>query len=250
MLSIFENLFPPEAVSHVTPYKFCEKFSVTALAESRLNIAGELSEEDNIQGDLFKQIVDGSVIEGQFKGRNVFEFRCNAAHVFASNYLPKSRDCSSGFSRRWIILSFNRVVPIEERIIGLGDKIAAQESASIVAWAMKAIPELIKRKDYTLPESHFRMINTMREEQDSFFAWMQSGDSSPRLCQQESVLIQQLYENYSKAAYNELSTKPIGQRKFWSRLKELALTSNLFTVTPSCVLGLTLDQNKGERLQF
>lgn len=251
LLSIFENLFPPEAVSHVTPYKFAEKFSVTALSESRLNIAGELSEDSNIQGDLFKQITDGSVVEGQYKGRQVFNFRCIAAHVFASNYLPKSKDCSTGFSRRWAILSFNRVVPLEERIIDLGNKISAEESASIVAWAIDAIPKLIENKDYHLPPSHYEMVTAMREESDNFFQYMNSGTmSSPRLCAGESILISELYEKYSNCAYSELNTRPIGQRKFFSRLKELALTSRLFSVTMSSVLGLTLDPNKGEPLRF
>ena len=252
MLSIFQNLFPKEAVSFVSPYKFGEKFSVTELSESRLNIAGELSEDGNIPGDLFKQIVSGETIQGEYKGRQIFNFRCSAAHVFASNYLPKSKDCSTGFSRRWIILSFNKVVPTEDRIIDLGNKISAAESPSIIAWAMKALEGLEQNHDYHLPPSHYDMVDTMRGEIDSFFSFLVSSNSndSPRLYKEGSVLLTELYEKYSAYCYKELNTKAVGFRKFYNRLSEMSQTFKSFAISQSCVTGITLDQTKGERFQI
>lgn len=251
LLKIVQSLLPEDALSYVTPYNFNDKFAITELSRSLLNVAGELSESSNIPGDVFKSVLAGETMTGQYKGRPLFAFECHAAHWFASNHLPKSKDCSSGMMRRWAILQFSRVIPNEDKILNLGERIAAEERESIVAWAISGIHGLLENKDYHLPKSHFEALVNMQESSDSVFFYLSSkSESSPKLCQSESVIIRALFEKYSNFCYSELSVKPVGFRKFFMRLKELSLTSKLFSVGPLSVSGLTLDSDKGEDLDL
>lgn len=153
--------------------------------------------------------------------------------------------------RRWAILQFSRVIPNEDKILNLGERIASEERESIVAWAISGLSGLLKNKDYHLPKSHFEAIVSMQESSDSVFFYLSSkSESSPKLCQSESVIIRALFEKYSSFCYSELSVKPVGFRKFFMRLKELSLTSKLFSVGPLSVSGLTLDSDKGDALDL
>lgn len=250
MLKIVQSLLPEEALSYVTPYNFNDKFAITELSRSLLNVAGELSETSNIPGDVFKSVLAGETITGQYKGRPLFAFDCKAAHWFASNHLPMSKDSTSGYFRRWCVLQFTKIVPNEDKILNLGERIAAEERDSIVAWAVAAVPELIKNKDYHLPKSHFEAVTSMQEGNDSVFAWAGSRtQNSPRVSQKKSVLLRTLYEKYSEFCYSDLSVKPVGFRKFFMRLRELALVTKRFSTDSLSAVGLTMDED-GEPLDL
>ena len=111
-------------------------------------------------------------ITAQFKGGQLFKFRPKAAHWFASNYLPKSSDVTGGFSRRWLILSFNRVVAPGDIIRNLDAEIVYHELDAIVAWALEAMPDLIKRGTFTYPKSHFERLEDMRLSISTVRQWM------------------------------------------------------------------------------
>lgn len=245
LLTIIRRLLPPEIVSVVSPYNFTDKFMVTELSNSVLNLCGELREDDTVAGDTFKQVIDGSPMQGQYKGRPIFNFTPKATHWFASNYLPKSKDSSEGFNRRWVILSFNRIVPDSEKIRGLGDIIVAEEREAITAWCIGAMAELNSASDYDLPDSHYKYINSMTAENDSVFFYLTSEEEGPRAYEKGEILLQKLYETYRTFCYGKVGARPVGLRKFLARLSELAIIFG-FSVDNSKVVGLTLDREKGK----
>lgn len=246
LLSIIRRLLPPDIISYVTPYDFVDKFKVTELSTSVLNVCGELKEDDTITGDKFKQIIDGSPLQGQYKGRAIFNFMPACAHWFASNYLPKSKDSSEGFNRRWVILSFNRIVPEEEKIRDLGELISAEERESIASWIIGAMAELHSLSDYSLPPSHWKLVDQMSADNDSVIFFLTAEQGSVRLSK-ETTPIQKLYDSYRTNCYNQLGGRPVGLRKFIMRLSELGLIYG-FSLDSSNVYGLTLS-GEGVRLQ-
>lgn len=244
LLTIIRRLLPPEIVSVVSPYNFTDKFMITELSTSVLNICGELREDDMVSGDTFKQVIDGSPMQGQYKGKPIFNFMPKATHWFASNYLPRSRDASEGFNRRWVILSFNRIVPDSEKIRGLGDIIVAEEREAIASWCIGAMAELNSASDYDLPESHYKLINSMTAENDSVFFYLTSEEEGPRAYEKGEILLQKLFETYRTFCYGKVGAKPVGLRRFLARLNELAIIFGL-SVDNSKVYGLTLEREKG-----
>ena len=243
LLTIIRRLLPPEVVSVVSPYAFSDKFRVTELSTSVLNICGELSEDELLPGDIFKQVVDGSLLQGQYKGKPIFNFNPKATHWYCGNYLPKTKDGSEGFNRRWVILQFNRIVPENEKIRGLGDIIVAEEREAITAWCIGAMAELNSASDYFLPMSHFKLVNQMTADNDSIFFYLTS-DEGPRIYPKGEIQLQNLYETYRTFCYGNIGARPVGLRKFYAKLSELALIFG-FTVKDSKVVGLTMDRGIG-----
>jgi P4 family phage/plasmid primase-like protien len=175
-LEVLRAMMPPRAVSSVPPQKWGERFQMGSMIGKTLNVCGELPEETVIDGDKFKEVVEGTTQNIEFKGQDAFDFVPIASHWFASNHLPRSRDTSRGFVRRWLVLEFGRVVPLEERQVNFHKILISQEREAIAAWAVQGLSRLMAQKDYTQPESHLKRLNQIRRANNSVVAWIQSND--------------------------------------------------------------------------
>lgn len=248
LLEITKRLLPPQVVSYVTPYKFDDKFEVTELSKSLMNVCGELHESQPIPGAQFKSIIDGSSLNGQYKGRDIFDFTPVATHWFASNYLPKTRDTSEGFNRRWLILTFNHAVQKKDKVRNIGEIIVAEEREAIAAWVISCARELSEQKDYTLPMSHRRIIREMAGENDSIFFFLTS-EAGPRKLETEieTIQVNSIYEKYVSFCCATTRAKPAGLRLFLRRLTELGNFMG-FKVDGLMVNGLTMDRGRGVAL--
>ena len=175
-LEVLKAMMPPSSRSSVPPTLWNERFQLSAMIGKTLNVCGELPEEATIDGRAFKEVVEGTGQHTEFKGKDGFEFVPIAAHWFASNHLPRSRDTSGGFVRRWLILDFNRIVSQDERIINFHEIIIAEEREAIAAWAVQGLQRLIDQREYTLPSSHHARINQVLRANNSVAAFLQSSD--------------------------------------------------------------------------
>lgn len=175
-LEVLRTMMPPAAQCSVPPTLWGERFQLTPMVGKSLNICGELPEEAAISGEVFKQIVEGDVRSTEYKGRDIFDFRPEAAHWFGSNHLPRTRDTSRGFTRRWQIFDFMRVVPQHEKVIDFYRVLVAEEREAIAAWAVQGIKRLMEQRDYTQPASHLRRLNQVARSNNSVLAFLQSSD--------------------------------------------------------------------------
>lgn len=246
LMTIVRKLLPKEVVSVVSPYDFADKFKVTMLCDARLNVCGELKNKGKIPADIFKQITDGEMLQGQYKNGQIFYFSPKATHWFASNYLPNSTDGSEGFNRRWVFLSFNRIVPTSEKVRDLGDIIVAEERAAIAAWAIGCVASLNGKSDFDLPPSHYDLVDKMHAENDSLFFYLTSDkEGCPRRKCGSSVPIRKLYENYQSFCYTMGVAQRVTGQQFVNKLNELGVICG-FSINSSEVESITLAAGDGE----
>ncbi|MGH6957849.1 MAG: DNA primase family protein, partial [Caulobacteraceae bacterium] len=174
LMDIMRGLVPSDACSNVSPHDWQDRFLPTEMVGKLVNFCGEISETKAIDGDVFKMIVEGAEINGQFKGRDIFKFRPTCAQWFAANHLPRTRDTSAGFTRRWLFFTFNKVCPPELTRINLAKEILAEEREAIVSWAIPAIIDVIRRQKYTLPPSHEDQIKEISTLNNSVLSFLKS----------------------------------------------------------------------------
>lgn len=132
---ILERAFPAAAVGAVSPASWGHEYHVATLAGKRLNVVGELSDDAPIPAASFKNVTGQNLVAGRHPTHRPFSFRCQAAHVFASNVLPPTTDRSEAFYRRWRVLRFANTVPAERVDPDLFDKIIAHEMPGVLAQA-------------------------------------------------------------------------------------------------------------------
>lgn len=236
VLTIAQSLVPDNAKSFVPPNEWADKFMPTQMNEKLINVCGELSENKRIDGQRFKDIVDGAEMSGQHKGRDIFNFRPMCTHWFASNHTPKTSDSSEGFNRRWLILEFNKPVAPEKRKLGIGDIIVAEEREAIAAWAVLAMSRILDKREYTLPDSHKQLIREIAQENNSVRFFI---EESPKIRSSTSGRISEtkLFSEYWSFCFGPGNAKPVTSKAFRNAMRELQQEKNFRLVIQTNSLG-------------
>lgn len=241
LLDIILGLIPDGARCSVRPQDWDDRFMPAQMAGKLVNMCGELSETTMIPGDLFKLIVEGQEISGQHKGLQIFTFRPSCMHVFASNHLPKTRDTSAGFNRRWLFLHFRRSISESQKILRLQDEILAEEREAIATWAVPAIQDLMRQQEYTLSRGHVDLIAEMATQNNSVRFFLTSGqviigstspDANNASNRTREKDLYPVYYAYCKISAN---AQPVQLKRFRLAMQELAseMDFRLSTAVPS-----------------
>lgn len=239
LLRILEAMLPPEAKCAVPPEQWNDKFMPAQMHNKLVNVCGELSERRLIDGQVFKDIIDGSEISVQYKGQQIFTMRPTLSHWFASNHLPRTTDTSAGFIRRWLILTFSYPVASDQVKTDIGDLIACEEREAIVAWATQAMPRLLKNNEYTQPQSHFQLTQDFANNNNNVRFFLQESGKCKFGVDEGYVNEVTIYNKYHAFCLGAGSTKPVSSVKFRQLMRELGHEFNFKIRVTQMAMGGT-----------
>jgi P4 family phage/plasmid primase-like protien len=224
-LEVLRAIMPEDSRCSIPPSIWGERFQLANMVGKTLNLCGVLPEEAVINGEKFKMVVSGEEVPTEFKGKDGFEFRPLAAHWFASNHLPRSRDTSGGFSRRWLIFDFNKIITDEERIVDFWKVLVAEEREAIAAWAVLGLKRLQQQKEYTLPASHVVRLNQVVRANNSVAAFLQSSDKvRPVADMTQKADVRSIFDHYVFYMRDVSKGWSVSYERFKQMLDELGYT--------------------------
>jgi P4 family phage/plasmid primase-like protien len=226
-LEVLRAMMPPAATCSVPPTLWGERFQLGPMVGKTLNICGELPEESTIDGRAFKEIVEGTIQNTEFKGGAIFQFKPISAQWFGSNHLPRSRDTSRGFVRRWLIFDFLRVVPDNEKIVDFYQVLVSEEREAIAAWAVQGLKRLLAQGDYTQPSSHVARLNQVARSNNSVMAFLQSSDKVS--VNPDAVAdLRGIFDQYIDFMKNVSRGYAVSYERFMQMVDELGFTTSQF----------------------
>ena len=161
-VEIMEALVGKENVSHESLSDLCGEYG----ANSRSNLAGKLLNTcsdvapNAFAGDLFKRIASGEPISTKILYKDVTTLADYAKMMFCLNELPKTRDNSNGFYRRFLIVPFRVQIPKSRIDPDLPRKITGNELPGIMNWVLQGAKRLAKNRRFT----DSPMVNEALEE--------------------------------------------------------------------------------------
>lgn len=107
VLSLLEASVGSENVCKVPIQELCEhRFKRADLFGKLLNVFADLDYKSLRSTTYFKTVVSGDPIDAERKNRDPFSFRPFSRLVFATNEIPRSKDRSYAYYRRWCIIPF------------------------------------------------------------------------------------------------------------------------------------------------
>lgn len=221
MLRIIHSLVPSEAKCMISPEDWHDKYLPATMAGKILNVVGELSDKKVIDGQKFKDIIDGAEMSVQHKFGQIFTMIPTLTHWFASNHIPKTSDTSYGFIRRWLMLTFHYPVPDSEKQVDIGLTIVAEEREAIVAWAAQALPRMMERNEYTLPASHKELENEFANLNNSVRYFLRDSGKVRFGVIDAHVSEIKIYNSYWAFCMGAGGQKPVGAPKFRAMMREL-----------------------------
>jgi len=160
----FRALVPKEFVTAISPFKWHHDYHVATLAAKRLNVVGELPENEPIPAAAFKSVIGGDLITGRHPTHRPITFTNEATHLFMSNHLITTKDQSEAFFARWKIVEFpnSRLrsgLPLDEN---LAQRIIDNELPGIAYWALQGAARLLSNGKFSASTAHDRLMAKWR----------------------------------------------------------------------------------------
>lgn len=108
-LSLIHGLLGQDNVSSLDLGQLGERFNTAMLSGKLANIGDDISDEF-CRGDtvaMFKKVVSGNKVQGEFKGQTPFMFSPKVKMLFSANQFPRMKGSEEAIARRLIIIPFN-----------------------------------------------------------------------------------------------------------------------------------------------
>lgn len=143
LAKLLKSLFLPEHFSAVPLEKFDDKFRLSQLVNTRLNVGGEISRQTNaLQWKLFKELTGGDTVSVEAKYVNALNVEIRTKLLFLGNFMPNMPSDDALYDRI-NIFNFNYSVPPEERDRNLLTKL--QSEINIFAdWCVKGAVRFVE----------------------------------------------------------------------------------------------------------
>lgn len=158
MFNIIRHIIPEDYICVISPFDMKEGAYRASLAGKLLNLVPELPANKKIPGEIFKQIVDSSLVSARRLYEAPFSFVPICSQVFSSNYFIDSDDASEGMLRRWLFLGFDSVISEKDRIGDYGRIIAETEGPGILYWALEGAVRLLENNKFTHTKTHDHLM--------------------------------------------------------------------------------------------
>jgi len=164
-MSVLTSMLGAENVSSVNLDDFNDPNALYSTYGKMLNACDETSKqlEDGIE-NIVKGYVSGGKVSFKKLWSDRFDALPTAKLLIATNHLPKFKDTSNGVWRRIILAPFDYVIPEDEIVLALEDKIAATELPSVLYWALKGAVKLQKRGRFPLPDRCARALDQYKKD--------------------------------------------------------------------------------------
>jgi P4 family phage/plasmid primase-like protien len=173
ILDLARGLLPPSAICSVTAARMGDERHIIGLVGKLLNASDELSSATAIASETFKAVITGEPVQGRDVYKSRVEFRPVAQHLFATNNLPVfAGGMDRGVQRRLLVVQFNRMIPTEERVERIGQRIAEEEADLLLAWAVDGAARLIQNRGFSLPDSSKAALSDWLYGADPVLAWL------------------------------------------------------------------------------
>lgn len=212
-----ESIFPRGSVTSIAPQLWQKEYYVADLYGKLLNAVGEMPSAAITESSVFKAVVTGDPVVARAPYHPTFRFQPGAGHLFSCNELPSTVDNSSGYWRRFLVISFNRAFKGDRSKQEIVRELHACAPA-IFVWALHGAVRLM-RNGYTEPASHKTASAEWRRDADQVADFVAS-------CTREAdaplVPVSSLFKEF--AVWCERSgRRPMNLRAFGRRLGNLGI---------------------------
>jgi putative DNA primase/helicase len=228
-----------------------DKYRAAGLAGKLANIFPDLSDMPLENSSYFKALTSGDRISVEKKHRDPFDMENVARLIFSANEIPRSKDITHGFYRKWAIIRFPNIFKAGNADPGLLNKlILPNELSGLANKAIKGLVRLFTNKKFSEPESikiEMQRYQTINNTAQAFIEEMCIVE------QGHTVGRKDLYSEYAKWC-EEGHYRAISVRKFNERLQGIAPVKEIRSPTDKRRMwkgiGLSYEESSQESKYF
>ena len=152
-----------------------DSFGTSDLYGKAANVCTDIDSSELRRTGVFKRLVAGESIRAQEKNKPAFDFRNTAKLSFSANEIPSTRDTTSAFFERWLVLIFpHKFRDTKRDVRNLRQMIADDETemSGVLNRALDGLTRLRRDGAFTGSRSTDEAKEFFRQRADGFAAWL------------------------------------------------------------------------------
>ncbi len=177
LIELLVDMLGEENVSNVSLQRLAgNAFATSTMMGKILNAYGDLDDNEIGQTGMIKQIISHDHIMVEKKNKNAFSTRIPIRLLYSANRLPELPRADDAIFRRFWIIKWPIVIPVEKRDLKLLEKLTTpEEKSGFLNVLLKNAHELLNNNfQFTHPQ-HLEMTKRLwREKSDSVSAWCEA----------------------------------------------------------------------------
>jgi len=216
-LTVLENFIGKDNVSKVPLQELSDhRFKRADLFGKLVNLFADLDNRSLESTTYFKTIVTGDSIDAERKNQNPFSFKPFARLVFSANEIPRSRDRSFAYYRRWCIIPFDRQFIGADDKKGLANELSRPENLSaLLNCALPELRRIFNRGSFSEPGKVKDALGEYEKQNDPVKAFV---DECCELDPTSRIERGLLYDAFCRYC-NEANFKTVTRNNFYQRLR-------------------------------
>ena len=200
--AILEALLGEENCGALELNDFRSQFKVAELRNKLINVSGEIAADGLVEDTTIKKIISGDPITAEKKYQDACKIKFFARLIASCNYLPKTRDKSYGWFRRWIILPFDVTISGKQIKADLSKEIIEAELEGILNWSLLGLKHLRESRKFSIPASSTSALEDYKREINPSILFMEEKleykleKSSASFFRSEGTQLKTIYDKY------------------------------------------------------
>lgn len=155
LLGLIRRLLGPENISSASLQSICyNRFSVAQLNNKLANICADLPDAALKQTGMFKMITGADTIQVEEKFKTPYSLKPHAKLIFSTNKVPETKDDTTAFFRRWLLIVCNNVFVGKKCNTNILNEIATSEELSgLLNYALDGLDRILKNGSFSTTEN-------------------------------------------------------------------------------------------------
>jgi len=203
-----------ENASAIPLQKISDRFTTAKLLYKTVNVCGDLENAPLKDTSVIKQLTGEDLVQGEYKGGDIFFFKNRAKFIFSCNELPQVLDDrSNGFYRRLLIIRFNDegafIPDLESK---LSDE---KEVEAVISGLVEGAKQALERGQIYESGANLGEITRMKIESDTTEAFIEECCVRDQKARVKRPDLLSAYENFCK----EEEREPLRKTAFYKALR-------------------------------
>lgn len=177
-LEVVKAILGEQNISALDLKELGDRFNTAMMFGKMANIGDDIG-DDFLQGSqvaIFKKIVTGNRIKGEYKGLTPFEFNPYIKMLFSANDIPRMKDKTGAVLRRLVIIPFNATFSDQDPDYDpfIKYRLCEQESVEyLIRIGIEGLKRVIAHNKFTKSEKVEKEIRDYEEENNPIAAFIE-----------------------------------------------------------------------------
>lgn len=182
-LDMISNVLGNRNVSALDMAELDERFSTATISGMLANIGDDIA-DDFLSGktlSIFKKVVTGNEIKGEYKGFDAFFFKPYAKLLFSANDIPRMKDKTGAVLRRLVIVPFNNTFSKSDADYDpyIGSKLKDKSCMEyLVRIGVEGLKRVVENKSFTTSKAVQNEIDNYELQNNPILLFLQETDLS------------------------------------------------------------------------